>query len=264
MFAEVNGTGPPVLFLHGLGGSSYSWRETWPDLAGRYTTYAVDLPGFGPHGLPGQESAPLPENAWNVVGLADAVRGFILSRGLTAPIVIGHSMGGAVALRLAEAANNAGSGFGIARMVLLAPAAFPPNGSAFAGVFTATDAASRARAILQIAYANPGAISQKQVDAYATGLSVGHLPVFSALALDLPRIGSPPPRFAGIAAETLVIWGDEDRILPPDEAPPASGPAKALCAALPHASLVEILRCGHIPQEEKMAETNAAIAAFLH
>ena len=202
MFAEVNGAGPAVLFLHGLGGSSYSWRETWPALAGQYSTYALDLPGFGPHGLPGQESAPLAENAWSVVGLAGAVRSFILSHGLTAPIVVGHSMGGAVALRLAELAIQAGSGFSIARMVLLAPAAFMPNGAAFAGVLAAMDGASRARAILQIAYANVGAISSKQVDAYAKGLTDAHMRVFSALALDLPSIVSPPPRFASITTET--------------------------------------------------------------
>jgi len=83
MFAEVNGVGSAVLFLHGLGGSSYSW----PALAGRYTTYVVDLPGFGPHGLPGQESAPLPEHAWNVVGLANAVQGFIRDRHLADLVV---------------------------------------------------------------------------------------------------------------------------------------------------------------------------------
>ena len=263
MFVEANGAGPAVLFLHGLGGSSYSWRETWPALAGRYSTYAVDLPGFGPRGLPGQESAPLAENAWSVVGLAGAVRSFILSHGLTAPIVVGHSMGGAVALRLAELAIQAGSGFSIAKMILLAPAAFTPNGAAFAGVLAAMDRTSRARAILQIAYANRAAISSKQVDAYAKGLTDAHLRVFSALALDLPRIVSPPPRFASITTETLVIWGTQDRILPPDTSPPIGGQAKALCAALPHAALAEIQQCGHIPQEEKPAETNATIAAFL-
>jgi pimeloyl-ACP methyl ester carboxylesterase len=148
-------------------------------------------------------------------------------------------------------------------MVLLAPLAFTPNSTAFAGALTAPDGASRARAILQAAYANVAAISPKQVDAYATGLSEGHMRVFSALALDLPHIASPPPQFASISSETLVIWGIQDRFLPPDAAPPIGGHARALCAALPHATLVEIPQCGHIPQEEKPAETNAAIAAFL-
>ena len=263
MFAEVNGVGPAVLFLHGFGGSSYSWRDTWPALAGRYTTYRVDLPGFGPRGLPGLESAPLSESAWNVVGLANAVRSFIQDHGLTEPIVIGHSMGGAVALRLAELANQAGSGFSIAKMILLAPVAFAPNRAAFAGAVTATDGPSRARAILHSAYANDAAVSQDQIDTYAIGLSDKHMRVFLALALDLPRIESPPPGFASIATETLVIWGAKDPILPPYAAPPVDGPARALCAALPHAALTEIPLCGHIPQEEKPAETNAAIAAFL-
>lgn len=264
MFVDVTGNGPPVVLLHGLGGSSYSWRHVTGPAAGPLggrTRLALDLPGFGPHGLPGGASAPLPEAERDAAGLAAAVAAFIRQRGLVDPIVAGHSMGGSVALRLAELAAQPGAGFRIDRLILLAPVAFTPNGQAFTGALEAPDAKARARGILAAAYADPSAITQEQVDRYAAGLSTAHLPVFLAHALTLPRIEAPPPRFPAITAETLVVWGDEDRILPPGGG--AGGPAARLVAALPNARLVRIPRCGHIPQEEKPLETNAAIAAFL-
>src|SRR5438132_14297977 len=48
----VEGRGPAVVLVHGLGGFAESWRHTLGTLAGRTTVYALDLPGFGPSAKP--------------------------------------------------------------------------------------------------------------------------------------------------------------------------------------------------------------------
>jgi pimeloyl-ACP methyl ester carboxylesterase len=47
MFSEKRGSGPPVVLVHGLGAYSFSWRYMVAALSEHYTTYAVDLLGFG-------------------------------------------------------------------------------------------------------------------------------------------------------------------------------------------------------------------------
>jgi len=82
------GDGPPLLLLHGFGGAAWNWCEVAPLLAGR-RLLIPDLPGHG-------GSAPLP--APSLTGFADAVAPL-----LDEPAgVVGHSLGGVVALRLAE------------------------------------------------------------------------------------------------------------------------------------------------------------------
>jgi len=82
------GDGPPLLLLHGFGGSAWNWTEVAPRLPGR-RLIVPDLPGHG-------ASSPLP--AASIAGFADAVAGL-----LDEPAgVVGHSLGGVVALRLAE------------------------------------------------------------------------------------------------------------------------------------------------------------------
>jgi pimeloyl-ACP methyl ester carboxylesterase len=82
------GDGPPLLLLHGFGGAAWNFTEMAPLLAGRRLVIP-DLPGHG-------ASDPLP--APSITGFADAVAGI-----LDEPVgVFGHSMGGLVALRLAE------------------------------------------------------------------------------------------------------------------------------------------------------------------
>jgi pimeloyl-ACP methyl ester carboxylesterase len=82
------GEGPPLLLLHGFGGAAWNWTALAPLLAGR-RVLIPDLPGHG-------GSSPLP--APSLAGFADAVAALVEE-----PVgVVGHSLGGVVALRLAE------------------------------------------------------------------------------------------------------------------------------------------------------------------
>jgi pimeloyl-ACP methyl ester carboxylesterase len=89
----VGGDGPPLVLLHGLGGAASNWVELAPELARENRVIAVDLPGHG-------GSSPLPALP-NLEPFADRV-GLVLQReGVHPVVVVGHSLGCVVALRLA-------------------------------------------------------------------------------------------------------------------------------------------------------------------
>ena len=91
---QSGGTGPAVLFLHGAGGATHSWRWALPEAARRHAVLAPDLPGHGftegrPRGGPGLEA------------MAGALAALLEAEGMAPEVVVGHSAGGALALRLA-------------------------------------------------------------------------------------------------------------------------------------------------------------------
>src|SRR5204863_579469 len=85
----VEGRGPAVVLLHGLGGFAESWRRTVEALAPRYTVIAVDLPGFG--------RSAKPRARYSLGFFANALGGFLDGLGLGSVSLVGHSLGGAVA-----------------------------------------------------------------------------------------------------------------------------------------------------------------------
>ncbi|MEV0612305.1 alpha/beta hydrolase [Nonomuraea sp. NPDC050404] len=88
---DHGGDGPPVLLLHGLGGTLLHWDEVAPLLTGAHRVVAMDLRG---HGLSG-------EGPWEWEAVLDDVRAVADHFGLGTPLVAGHSLGGMVALRWA-------------------------------------------------------------------------------------------------------------------------------------------------------------------
>ena len=89
----VEGRGPAVVLVHGLGGFAESWRHNIPSLAARATVYAVDLPGFGRSGKPPAH--------YSLAFFARALHAFLDGVGVTHVSLVGHSLGAAVAVAYA-------------------------------------------------------------------------------------------------------------------------------------------------------------------
>jgi pimeloyl-ACP methyl ester carboxylesterase len=89
---RVHGSGPPLLLVHGLMTSSYSWRYVLEPLGSRFTVYAPDLPGAG-------QSEPAPSYAPQAI--ADWLGALQGALGIRGARVIGNSMGGYLCMRLA-------------------------------------------------------------------------------------------------------------------------------------------------------------------
>ncbi len=103
---------PTLVFLHHFGGSARSWDAVIAELGGAFETVALDLPGFGD-----AAGAPGP---YTVAAMADDVEARLRALGCTSFVLVGHSMGGKVALAFA-----ARQPVGLRSLVLLAPS--PPT-----------------------------------------------------------------------------------------------------------------------------------------
>jgi pimeloyl-ACP methyl ester carboxylesterase len=96
-FVEA-GKGAPILFLHGLGGSCRDWSANLPAFASSYRVMAMDFPGFG--------ESDKPEVRYSIEWLTDVVEKFLQEQELDRLNLVGHSMGGVVALNLASRPNS--------------------------------------------------------------------------------------------------------------------------------------------------------------
>jgi pimeloyl-ACP methyl ester carboxylesterase len=258
-FEKRGSSGPAVVLIHGLGAYSFSWRETAAALSEHYVTYAVDLLGFG------QSTAPA-GFAYTAKAQAEAVAAFMNTQALSDPIIIGHSMGGAVCLYLAAQAGR-GSVPGLSKMVLIAPVTSPPSSPSAVGNAGALSAAMElpgfaailAKQVLEQAYADASLITSAQIDGYAKGLSSrDQLQAFFKHSSNLGQISFSPSELSRIKIKTRIIWGEDDKFLPIKNGDDLER------ALLPNASpLQRIKNCGHIPQEERPAETNDLIEKFL-
>src|SRR3989475_11437263 len=86
----VEGRGPAVILVHGLGGFAETWRHNIGALARRATVYAVDLPGFG--------ASAKPRSRYRLANFAGALPGFMGGLGLPQAPLVCHSLGGAASV----------------------------------------------------------------------------------------------------------------------------------------------------------------------
>jgi pimeloyl-ACP methyl ester carboxylesterase len=253
----VGGEGPPLVLVHGLGGSAANWCELAPLLARRRRVIAPDLPGHG-------GSSPLKA----VSGLqpyADRVAAVMEWEDVPAAPVVGHSLGGMVVLRLAlrrpeavEAvvlAGSAGLSIGRAwpRTVLSVFAVVRPG--RLAGRYRSLIARSRLlrRAVFGVvSVADPAGLSDAAVEGFLSG-HVLHTDIGSAWkAL---RVDDPRRELDRVRCPALVLWGAEDAQLPIDD---AFEYARRL-----HAPLRVVAGCGHLLIGERPDACAHAIEAFL-
>jgi pimeloyl-ACP methyl ester carboxylesterase len=106
---DTGGSGPPLLFLHGLGGLWQNWLLNIPAFMDRYRVVAPDLPGFG--------RSELPAGRISIQGYGRVVDALCDRLGLESPVVVGNSMGGFVGAELALAFSTR-----VSRLVLVSAA----------------------------------------------------------------------------------------------------------------------------------------------
>lgn len=253
----VGGTGPPLVLVHGLGGAAANWALVAPALAARRRLLVPELPGHG-------GSSPLPA-APTLNPFADAVAALAEREGLAPAPVVGHSLGGVVALRLAIRHADA-----VRAVVLAAPAGISSTARRAEVAFTILAAvkparlfASRRSAIarsrlLRAAVfglwevSDSAAFSPLAVEAFLSGPAI-HSDVDSAgwaLLRDDPRTD-----LARIRCPRLVLWGARDRLVPVED-----GIEYARRLGAP---LRLVADCGHLLIGERPDACADAILSFL-
>jgi pimeloyl-ACP methyl ester carboxylesterase len=255
------GRGKPVLMLHGLGASSYTWNAVFPQLAKTNRVIALDLKGFG------NSDKPL-DDAYTIGDQARLVSDYIDRNDLRGLTLVGHSYGGAVAMRVALD-DAALSSKRIEKLVLIdslsykQPVPFffrllrtPVIGELGLNLIPADVQISRA---LHVAYYHDWKVNPETVATYAHPLaSEGgkHALLRTVDGLMNEDADAFVSRYRTLQTPTLLIWCANDRIVPLSF-------GKRLLKDLPNAKIDVIHECGHIPQEEEPAETLAALHPFV-
>lgn len=250
------GTGPELLLLHGAGGATQSWRLLMPLLAQDYRCIAVDFPGQG-------FSKPRVSGRYGLDAMARDIASLAWGEGWRPRALIGHSAGGALALRMAEegvADTVIGINAALGRFDGVAGWAFPLAAKLMAlNPFTAT--------FFSTTTSSPGAVKKllestgSEIDAEGQRLyraligSSSHvdgtLRMMAAWSLDglLTRL---PQN----TARTTLITGENDKTVP------ASVSDKA-AARMPDARVIRMPGLGHLAHEEAPEAVAAQVRAAL-
>jgi pimeloyl-ACP methyl ester carboxylesterase len=250
------GRGEPLVLLHGIATDSEIWSGVVPELARTHRVITVDLPGFG-------GSAPVGEG-FDLAEVADRIRRGLASRGISGPVdLVGHSLGGGVAITLASTRPRA-----IRRMILVAPAGLRPFPSAIAELISSSaDAVLRARRLaaplaenvwgrrllLALTAADgadvPPLLAKQMVEASASALRTPE-------AMQAITRADLRPLLASTTMPVGVIWGEADLTVP-------IRALADLTDARPDASVVRLAGAGHVPMIERPVAFTEALLGLL-
>ena len=254
----------PLVLVHGLGEHVGYWRHNVGPLSARYRVVALDLPGYGRSSKPAAE--------FSMRGYAETVRALMDHLGIDRAVVVGHSMGGQVALTFALRHPERLEG-----LILAAPAgieAFDEGEAAFLRQHTTTES-----------------IKAQGEDAirgnYRNNLFFGWKPEYEALVKERVRLGRSEEferyawavvqgvramlaepvrgRLGEIQAPTLVVFGYQDALIPNPFL--HGGETKAVgeeaAGAIPNAELVMVDGAGHRVQYERPEKFNDVVIRWL-
>lgn len=252
----VQGEGSPVVLIHGFLDSHKTWRRNVQVLAQTHRVYAIDVLGFG-------SSERVRDPIYTLRQQSGFLHEFFESQNIVQADVIGHSMGGALALQFAYDFPAS-----VHKVVLIAPATylykrFPRNGlnhvprhvsRGVLGLYEKMQG-DRSNPVL-FAYGDPDRITEdaKAIRNQMMRVQGQH---DALISMSMSKREADVPRELGrVTAPTLVIWGNKDRVVPVSDA------AKHL-RELPNARLEIIESAGHLPHEEEPEIVNNLVLDFL-
>jgi pimeloyl-ACP methyl ester carboxylesterase len=251
------GSGPPLLFVHGLSGCWQNWLENIPHFARTHRVIAVDLPGFG--------ASPLSREPISIAGYARFLEGVCDALSISAAAVVGNSMGGHIASELAIASPQR-----VERLMLVSAAgisaelvqrsAVMTGGRVLAAVMTRSAArhASLAkrpgtrRFALSFVVRHPERLSAPLAHELMAGAGKpGFVPALEAVLTH--RISERLPQ---IACPTFVVWGEDDHVIPVRD-------SKRFGELIPDVRVEVWPDTGHVAMLERPERFNALLESFL-
>jgi pimeloyl-ACP methyl ester carboxylesterase len=254
---DTGGDGPPLLFIHGLGGIWQNWLLNIPAFMGTHRCVAVDLPGFGLSDKPDECSIP---------GFARTVDAVCGQLGVEEPAVVGNSMGGFVGAELAVRYPAR-----VSKLVLVAAAGLsteylarePLLAGARAFMVLTARAGLRGngvvkrprlrRAALQAVVRYPEKLSVPLATELVGGANApGFIESFEALMTYSFR-----DKLERIEVPTLIVWGRNDILVPVADAETY----EHLIGENAHSVIFE--DTGHLPMLERPTRFNELLGSFL-
>lgn len=254
--------GPNLVLIHGIGGSVDVWRRQFEHLPLTHRVLALDLPGCGRSAIP----ANYPPDTLRL--LAGAVRAVMQAAGIGQATIIGSSLGGAVTVEFAMRWPEM-----VSSLVLIGPAGMSHKVTwalrlmTIRGVgelMTLPDRTRTAHAI-RGCVANPAAVEEEDIDrAFAMATLPGAQDAFlrllrtyaSVRGIDRKELHRLQAGMRTIHTPTLVIWGEQDQILPVSA-------ASAVLSYLSAAALIVRKKSGHLVFVEEPVWFNDQVSEFV-
>jgi pimeloyl-ACP methyl ester carboxylesterase len=238
---QDNGQAAPMLLLHGAGGAA-AWLPFMEKLAQRFDLIVPEHPGFG--------KSDTPDWLDNIGDLAYFYLDVIDRLGLSGVHLVGTSLGGWIAVEIAVRDCHA-----LKSLTLSAPAGIHVKGLSKGDTFL-WSAGETARnlvhdpALAETMLAQPLS-EEQQFAAMKNRLTTAKLAW-------QPRFYNPHlyKWLHRISVPTLILWGDDDKVIPPGYGP-------AFRDLIPGSRLATIPRCGHLPQVEHVDAWTGKIVAFI-
>jgi 4,5:9,10-diseco-3-hydroxy-5,9,17-trioxoandrosta-1(10),2-diene-4-oate hydrolase len=255
------GSGPPIVFIHGLSGSWQNWLEQLPVFAREHRVITFDLPGFG--------SSEMPAEQISISGFGRWVDALLGQLGVDSAAVVGNSMGGFIGAELAiqfparveRLVLVSAAGLTIENqipsLVLTAFRTLDTRLAAYTGwLASRSDALTRrprSRELIfgivaQHAGKLPGPLVAEQIRGSG---KPGFVPALDALTKYPIR-----DRLGEIACPTLIVWGTDDKLVPARD-------ADEFERLIPDARKVVWPDTGHVAMLERPEAFNRLLAAFL-
>jgi pimeloyl-ACP methyl ester carboxylesterase len=252
------GRGEPLLLLHGYMMSHYYFRQVLPAFAAQHDVIALDLLGFGESDRPDP-----PGFSYDLPSLAGSVGEVLDKLGIEHAKVLGHSLGGGVALTLAARRPEL-----VTRLVLVCPTVYPlpipllgkvvlqPTIGKFLFKNAFTKFELR-RQMLAQHFKDPAPVTDELVDYVWARLNrAGGRDAAYALLHTMALLSDANADPGRVRAPTLLVWGDEDRMVP-------LAHGKRLSHAIAGARLAVVPDCGHNVHLERPDEFLRQVLPFL-
>lgn len=244
---------PAIVLLHGFGASLHTWEPWAQALSKDFRVIRYDAPGSG-------LSAPDPTGNYTDARSLQLLGDLMTQLGVDRAALVGNSMGGRIAWLFAAAQAQR-----VSKLVLISPDGFASPGFEYgkAPEVPAVLQLMRVvlpRAVLRMnlkpAYVDPQTLTDPLLDQYhdllrAPGAREAMLQRMRQMVLT-----DPVPRLKTIKAPTLLLWGEEDAMIPLSN-------AQNYLQAIPGSRLVTLPRVGHLPQEEAPDRALEPVRAFL-
>ena len=256
------GSGPVLLLIHGMAGTCANWESVIEPLAMKHTVIAPDFPGHG-------SSAP-GGGDYSLGGLAGGLRDLLLTLGHERATLVGHSLGGGVAMQFTYQFPEM-----VERLVLVSSGGLGPDVSPVlraaalpgADLFISATAGlgSRVGSVLGRGLGaiglRPNADVAEVARGYATLSDPERRKAFlatlrSVVGTDGQRVGALDRLYLAEALPLLILWGENDPIIPVEH-------ARETHAQLPASQLEVFEDTGHVPQLERPGRFIATLERFL-
>jgi pimeloyl-ACP methyl ester carboxylesterase len=250
------------VLLHGFGANGFTWRNWLPTLNRDHRVLNVDLKGFG------RSHAPR-DGRYRPYDHVEEVVGLLRELNIRRPVLMGHSMGGGIAILTALRLQEDPELEPARGLVMVSGAAYRQKIPKFIGMARTGGVARAAMSVLpRKEFVNmvlrevqaPGAQrSPEQIAGYAEPFGrpeVRYATVETALNLIPEDLEAFTGRYPTLETPTQLLWGEVDRVVP-------LWVGRRLAEELPNATLTVLFGCGHIPQDELPEESLEVVMEFL-